>query len=178
MEIREVRPEDVAGIARVHVESWRTTYRGIMPQAFLDGLSVESRTRWWEGLFARTDSRRCVLVAEDDDGEMIGFAIGGPESRGGREFTGEVYAVYLLEQHQRRGIGRRLMRAAAERLAALDMPAMLLWVLAENHPSRRFYEAIGGEALRTERIEIGGAELDEVAYGWRDTAALAAALRR
>jgi L-amino acid N-acyltransferase YncA len=178
MEIREARPEDAAGIASVHVESWRTTYRGIVPQAFLDGLSVEGRTRWWEAMFARADSRRCVFVAEGEDGQIIGFAFAGPESRGDRVYTGEVYAIYLLEQHQRRGIGRRLMSAAVERLSALGMTGMLLWVLADNHPSRRFYEALGGVELRTEQIELAGAELDEVAYGWRDAAALAAALRR
>lgn len=176
MKIREAVPGDAAGIARVHVESWRTTYRGVVPQAFLDGLSVEHRTRWWDGMFARADRRRCVFVAEDDDGQVIGFAFAGPESRGDRVYTGEVYAIYLLARHQRRGIGRRLMGAAVERLAALDMQSMLLWVLAENHPSRRFYEAIGGQELRTEPIEIGGAELEEAAYGWTDTAALARSL--
>jgi L-amino acid N-acyltransferase YncA len=159
------------------VESWRTTYRGIVPQPFLDSLSVESRTRWWEGMFARADGSRCVFVAEDTDGQITGFAFAGPESRGDREYTGEVYAIYLLEQHQRRGTGRRLMAAAAERLAALGMAGTLLWVLAENHPSRRFYESLGGTALRAQQIEIGGAELEEVAYGWGDTAALAAALQ-
>jgi hypothetical protein len=50
---------------------------------------------------------------------------------------------------------------------------MLLWVFKENHPSRRFYEAIGGNYLREKTIEIGNQTLIEVAYGWKNLSKLA-----
>lgn len=173
--IRAAMAGDAGGIARVHVESWRSTYRGIVPDRFLAGLSVEQREQVWHRniITDRPDYR--VFIAENVSGRVIGFADGGPERTGDRQYPGELYAIYLLAGEQRRGVGRRLVRAVAEHLCGRAIPAMLLWVLAEN-PARRFYEAIGGRELRSQPIEIGGARLDEVAYGWDDVAALAASL--
>src|SRR5262249_5639606 len=99
--------------------------------------------------------------------ELVGFASGGPERTEDPEYAGELSAIYLLESHQRRGIGRRLVQAVVERLAQAGLHSMIVWVLAEN-PSRRFYEALGGELVRQDKIEIGGVIYDKVAYGWRD----------
>ena len=93
----------------------------------------------------------------------------GLSSEGGRypEYEGELYAAYLRE-HQRKGLGRQLLGAVAEGLAAKGRHSLLAWVLAEN-PSRLFYEAVGGKLLGSQEIEIGGVTLEEVAYGWDDT---------
>ncbi len=80
--------------------------------------------------------------------------------------------MYLLRQHQRRGLGRRLLGAVARGLLADGKRSMLAWVLAEN-PSRPFYETAGGKLLGSQEIEIGGAALKEVAYGWDDIRTLA-----
>jgi GNAT superfamily N-acetyltransferase len=173
--VREARPQDARGIARVHIDSWRTTYRGVVPADYLDRLSVDDRARRWRQNLAQPGDKQCVFVAEDDRGEIVGFASGGPERSGDPVYAGELYAIYLLQERQRQGIGRRLTRAVAERLSQYGMGSMLLWVLAAN-PSRRFYEAIGGQQLRTETIAIGGVTLDEVAYGWTDTTALVRSL--
>ena len=168
--LREARLEDAAAIARVHVDSWRSSYRGILPEGFLAGLSYEHfEDRWHVWLRAVGDPRWAYRVAEQPpSGRIVGFASGGPR-RGPAyaDYGVELYALYLLGEHQRAGIGRRLFGSVARGLAEGGSPTSLLaWVLACNNPSRRFYEAVGGELLGSQQIEIGGARLEEVAYGW------------
>ncbi len=172
MEIRDARPDDLPAIARVHVDSWRTTYRDLMPKSYLDNLSYNARETVWQAAFV-PDSTSFVMVA-DDGGEVVGFAGGGavngetPESRG---FGGELYAIYVLDAYQRRGLGQRLVAAVAERLIAEGRESMITWVLEDN-AACRFYERIGGELLDSKTVEIADMSLRAVAYGWRDASVL------
>lgn len=171
MRIREAVLADAAAIARVHVDSWRTTYRGIVPDGYLASLSYEQRERVWQGNLSAARAEEFVYVAEKDGGPVVGFASGGPQNSGDAEYAGELYAIYLLASYQGQGIGRQLVRAIARQLLQADLPSMLVWVLVSN-PSRSFYEALGGKELYEKPITIGGASLVEVAYGWPDLSIL------
>jgi SAM-dependent methyltransferase len=165
--IREADVRDVAAIAKVHVDSWRTTYAGVIPDNYLTKLSYEGRERAWHKNFSDPARRGFVYVAEYEKGEVVGFASGGPERNEDPLYRGEMYAVYLLKHFQRRGIGRQLSLAVAQRLLQAGYESMLVWVLAQN-PSRGFYEALGGEVVSEKPIEVGETKLAEVAYGWKD----------
>jgi L-amino acid N-acyltransferase YncA len=165
--IRTAGIEDSPGIARVHVDSWRTTYPGIVPQDVLENLSYQQRQDIWQERLNDRDQRGCILVAQDNRGTVIGFATGGEERTGKFGFDGELYAIYLLEKHQRQGIGTSLTRGIASCLFQNGFTSMLVWVLAGN-PSREFYQSLGGEEIAEQGITIGAANLSEVAYGWRD----------
>jgi ribosomal protein S18 acetylase RimI-like enzyme len=172
--VRPAVPADAMGIATVHVATWRTQYAGIVPAAHLAGLSVEARAVAWRERIADTSAKSAgvgIFVAQAAGGEVTGFAACGPSGDGDAVLAGEIYALYVLTGSQRSGVGRRLVRAAATHLAMHAMPSLLLWVLAAN-PSRGFYERLGGKPLGTQLIHIGGADLEEVAYGWEDTTAL------
>ena len=165
--IREAQVNDAAAIAKVHVDSWRTTYAGIVPDDFLTKLSYGQRERNWRNILSTPDSTEFVYVAEDAEGSVIGFASGGPERSGDADYKGELYAIYLLDKYQHKGIGRQLTVAAARRLLQQGFRSMLVWVLAEN-PSRAFYEALGAE----HPIEDG--KENYTRYVWRDLPRLAA----
>ena len=167
--IREAVLADAAGIARVHVESWRTTYPGIMPQEHLDALSVTERTETWQGRLSPGSGEFTIVAAED--GEIVGFTNGGKDRNGGPNWQGEIYTLYLLKSQQGRGIGRRLLQAAARRLHADGYSTLFLWVSALNHPAQAFYEAIGGVPVRTGQRTNHGITYDDIGYGW-DKAAL------
>jgi len=169
--IREATAADAPAIACVHVESWRTTYRGIVPDDVLVNLSVERRERSWAGRLGKPGGPEFVYVAEDDAGAVIGFASGGPEREGDPVYSGELYAIYLLAGQQGKGIGRQLVWIVAERLATIGHGAMLVWVLAAN-PARHFYAALGGVPVREKQITMGDTALTEIAYGWADTRAI------
>lgn len=169
--IREANPADAGPMARVHVDTWRTAYAGILPAGHLAGLSYGARESMWKGILT-TDQARHNLVVETGAGEVVGFAGGGPEREGNPDYRGELYAIYLLEGYQRKGAGRRLFEAVAHRLAADGFASMLAWVLKDNRPACRFYESLGAERLGQKAVAIGGTDLLEVAYGWSDITSL------
>jgi ribosomal protein S18 acetylase RimI-like enzyme len=169
--IRPANPSDVEAIVKVQVDTWRSTYKGIMSDDFLAALSYERGARAWRNLFADVKPNQFACVAEHVDKEVIGFALGGQERHGDPEYTGELYAIYVLEAFQRRGLGRRLTATVAQNCIDAGLESFLVWV-REANPFRGFYETLGGERLRDQQVNIGGAQLVEVAYGWRDARAL------
>jgi L-amino acid N-acyltransferase YncA len=167
--IRKGALSDAQEIARVHVGAWKTTYRGIVPQPFLDSLDVAARAEAWKTEFDRGESH--IYVAEMGD-RLCGFAGGGALREPIEDFDAEVYAIYLDAAAKGYGAGKLLMQRLAETLLASDFIQAAVWVLAEN-PSRGFYEHLGGRQIAQKTIRIGDADLLEVAYGWRDIRTLA-----
>ena len=156
--------EDAAAIARVHVATWRTSYRGLLPDEFLESLSEPNyEERWKRAIGEGSD---LVYVTEENQG-IVGFASGGRERAGEDGFAGELYAIYLLQDAQRRGHGRELVRAVVGGLRDMGLTDMIVWVLRDNVAARRFYEGLGGVYVRAQPITIGSVTLAEVAYGWR-----------
>ena len=136
----------------------------------LAGLSYRNREAAWTEIIANAPVTASTFIAESSDGEVIGFAHGGPERAGDRTYQGELYSIYLLESHQRQGVGRRLVSAVAQRLVGAGFRSMLVWVLEGNGPARRFYESLGGRRVGSQIITIGGKDVVEVSYGWQDIA--------
>lgn len=169
--IRPARLEDAAAIARAHVLSWQHTYRGVVPQAYLDALSVQAKTEEW---VTRLQAPQRIVHVAEVGGNAVGFAAGGKQRSEIPGYTAELFAVYLLPEHQGRMLGRALVEATARDLATQSHAAMLAWVLARNPGARRFYERLGAHELTAKSFELAGTTLEEVAYGWRDIASLAA----
>jgi L-amino acid N-acyltransferase YncA len=171
--IRRATLADAPGIARVHVDSWRSTYAGLVPDGILDSLSYEDRTAQRIRQMESAPPAVVHLVAETDKGEIVGFAVAGPERTGNQRFRGELYAIYLFDLWQGQGIGTLLLTAVASHLLEHGLHSMLVWVLAGN-PAERFYAAMGGIPVAEQTIEIG-APLREIGYGWDDIQQLAGA---
>ena len=148
----------------MHVASWQTTYLGLLAEGFLTSLSELGYRERWERVIG--DGETIVVVAEDA-GEVVGFASGGRERAGEIGYAGELYAIYLLEGAQRRGLGRELFRAIVEGLRGMELADLIVWVLRDNHRARGFYERLGGVYVRSQPITIGPSTLEEVSYGWR-----------
>jgi len=166
--IRPARLEDAPGIAKVHVDSWRSSYKGLIDDEFLAALSYERRTEVWSQNIADLQNGRFLYIAETRPGEIVGFVSAGPETEGDLDYQGELYAIYLLQQVQGQGLGRKLVDMAMRKLGERGFSSMLLWVLKDNLPARKFYEAVGGEYPRERPIKIGRQVLIEVAYGWKN----------
>lgn len=185
--IRPAVVGDEEGLAQAHVRAWQTAYRGILPDDFLDGLSVEVRVERWRGRIGNPGEGEFSLVAETTEGQgqpvIVGFAGGGPEREGfagtnALRYDGEVYAIYLLAEWRGRGIGRLLMGESTQRLIGAGHRAVVIWVLKDNTNALHFYEALGGVLVGEKPITIGQTDLREVAYGWPDARRLHAAASR
>jgi GNAT superfamily N-acetyltransferase len=161
--LRAATIDDAPAIARVHVASWRSTYRHLLPADFLDSLSETGYADRWTRFIAEPTNRVYVVEA---DGELVGFASAGPERAGETGYTGELYAIYVLDGYQRRGHGLELMRAVVAGLRELGFDDMIIWVLRDNRAARLFYERLGGAYVRSQPITLGSATLEEVSYGW------------
>lgn len=168
VKIRPARPSDAPAIAKVHVETWRATYAGLVPDAYLVGMSEEGQTFVWRKLLARGAGSESVLVAEAPrGGPVVGFGSYGRARPSGLPYGGEIYTLYVAVDWQSQGIGRRLLAGLFGSLVEAEVPGAFLWVLSGN-PTRFFYEAMGGSRAATRQESFAGTLLDETAYAWPD----------
>jgi ribosomal protein S18 acetylase RimI-like enzyme len=172
--IRPGRPGDARGIARLDVETWRSTYAGVLSSAYLVGLSERRREIGWRNVILREP--RDVRVAVDADNTILGFGSCGP-SQGDARFSGEVFTLYVAPDWQNRGIGRSLLIALFRRLVAVERPSALIWVLRDN-PGRFFYERLGGRPVGRKFFRVAGEAVEAAAYGWPDLRGFLAAVAK
>lgn len=164
MKIRKAVPNDAPNIAKVHVDSWRTTYKDIMPEAYLAKLSYEQRTKLWESNM----KRQTVYVAVNGQGEIVGFSVGGKRTTKNYDaFDGELFAIYIRKEEQGKGIGKLLMQPVVSDLVEAGINSMIVLVLKDNS-SKHFYEKLGAGKIGTLEIRIAGILVDELVYGWDD----------
>jgi ribosomal protein S18 acetylase RimI-like enzyme len=167
MLIRPAQLGDAEAIGRVHVQAWQETYRGLMPDAYLDAMSAEERAqRWREVIPKATDNRQGFAVALDEAGTIVGFAGCGPPRLKELASNGEIYMINIINSGKRRHLGTRLMLAMAEQLEALGATSAGLWVLEANAPARAFYARLGGTPGAMIEHERGGAVLMDVSILW------------
>ncbi|WP_404458516.1 GNAT family N-acetyltransferase [Oceanobacillus kapialis] len=164
MQIRQAKVLDALAIARVHVDAWRSTYEGIIPDEYLHKLSYEGRTKLWlENL--KTD---IVFVALNDRHEIVGFATAGVKKTKGYDvFQGELYAIYILKEYQGMSIGKQLLHKVVEHLKTLEINSMVVLVLKKN-PAVQFYKSLYARKIDSLTISIAGKTLQEEVYGWED----------
>lgn len=163
MRIRRASDGDAEGIAKVHVDSWRTTYKNIIPDEFLQNLSYVQRTELWKRNISKDGN--FVFVAVKENGEIVGFADCGKREHNSNENAGDLTSIYLLEEQQGKGIGKQLMKRVFQQLRELSCNKIFVEVLDDNK-TRFFYEHYGAKFLRKEEIKIGGAELSLLIYHW------------
>ena len=165
MKIREATIEAAKGIGKVHVDSWRTTYKNIVPDDFLNNLSYEQRTRLWENLIL--DTTNYVLIAENEIGEIIGFASASKRETNPVPHSNYLDTLYLLEEYHGKGVGKQLFKEIFFYFNQKNYQKIFVEVLAENK-TRYFYEHFGAQFLKSIEITIGGKILEELVYEWND----------
>jgi L-amino acid N-acyltransferase YncA len=168
VEIRPARESDLEAIASVLVDTWRTTFRGLLSDEFLDGMSYAHQRERHRRTIARPNAAYFVAVRADT-GEVIGFANGGPTRHQEYPYAGELYAIYIRDAFQRGGVGRKLFCALAGQLVRSGLSSMLVWVLVSN-PHYGFYESVGGRVAARRPITLGPETVDEDAVVWSDLA--------
>lgn len=162
--IRKATYSDARGIAEVHISSWRSTYREIVPNEYLDTLDLKKGIENWQQILMGEQNQGATFVATESDG-IVGFASVGASREPGLEFQGEIYAIYLLDSFQKRGIGKELFITSMRQLNSFGYESQILWVLRDN-PGINFYLHMGGQLITEKTDNIGGKDLRECAIGW------------
>jgi ribosomal protein S18 acetylase RimI-like enzyme len=139
--VRAAVPADAEEMAHVHVRSWQVAYRGLMPDAVLDGLDERLRAERHREILSGPANGRTALVAEHGD-RIVGFAMAG-EQHDGPDGSGEIYAIYVDPDHWGTGAGRLLMDTAVAHLTATGPRPVVLWALDGNARADRFYRRYG-----------------------------------
>jgi ribosomal protein S18 acetylase RimI-like enzyme len=169
--VRHAALADAGAIAAVHRESWRTTYAGILPEDFIAANAGRKSEAAWHARLARAAPGEATWVAERA-GTVVGFASCGDARHRLEGLEAEIYALYVLQAHQRRGAGRALVGACARHFVRQGRFGCYLWVLKANR-ARMFYEAMGGVEMGEKSERLGPEHsFAQVAYGWHDLTAL------
>jgi ribosomal protein S18 acetylase RimI-like enzyme len=161
LRIAEIR--DAEKLAQVHVASWQAAYRGLVPDAFLDGMTIEKRTAAFTDAL-KIHSEETYLLEEGD--APIAILTIGPSRDTDLDVhrVGELWGIYVTPAWWRRGIGRRLVQEAKARLITRGYEQIVIWVLAGNVSARRFYEAMGFDLDGASKTINLGAPLQAVRY--------------
>jgi GNAT superfamily N-acetyltransferase len=164
--VRRALPADARAIAEVAVRGWQTAYRGLMPDEFLAGLSVTGREAAWREMLDRDADGGVPAWLAERHGRAVGFASSGPPRDQDVPLpSAEVYAIYVLPEEWRSGIGRLLLQTTAAHWCERGATELVLWVLEGNAPARAFYEAMGWrpDGAR-QQLEIARTSLTEIRY--------------
>lgn len=173
--IRLASPDDAQAIAQVRVAAWRTTYRGLIPDAYLAAMTVDDSTTLWARILSAPPNTTSTFVAESD-GAVVGFASGMLLAEKKHEFfDAELTGIYLFPEVQRAGLGRRLVGAVAAAQRSHGATAMVVWVIAGNKGARAFYERLGAQLVLEQPFTWDGMDMVEAGYGWRNLDSLVAA---
>jgi ribosomal protein S18 acetylase RimI-like enzyme len=162
LNVRRAVPDDAAAIARIHVDTWRDTYAGILPDRVLLNMSTTREGGGWSGLVLRGES---VFVVQGPDAGIVGFGSCGPNRLRNLPCDGEVYTLYVAPKNQGHGFGKALTTRMFGELAESERQKALVWVLREN-PARFFYQGMGGRHLAERNEWLWETLVTQIAYFW------------
>ena len=163
--IRALRLEDADSVGAVHVRAWLAAYRGVMPDAYLDGLTIADRAARWKQMLSNPPRRRGARLGAEVEGRVVGFILVGPMDGDAVSTIGEVYAINVDPDRWGSGIGHVLFDAGVAVLRDERFAESILWVAPANARARRFYEIAGWRHDGgSRRHELLGVEVDEIRY--------------
>jgi ribosomal protein S18 acetylase RimI-like enzyme len=171
--IRAASTEDAPEIAKVNIQSWRSTYRGLIADETLDDMKSEKYLEKWNNTFRTMEANgNFCFVAENEVKEVVGYSLCGKNSHTKFNFEGELFAIYLLREYQKQGIGKKLFIRSIEEFKKLGVTSFTLFVLSSNGASRKFYESFHPDFTANETITIDNGQYCDICYGWSNIASI------
>ena len=154
--IRPATEADAATVAAIHVASWRDAYVDILTSEYLNGpIEADRRAIWSERLRERPPSQ-LVDIACNPAGNALGFVCGFRDFE--PPWGSLIDNLHVLPDVRSQGLGERLLRGAAGRLAAMGPDSGLhLWVFEANVAALRFYKRLGGNVVERDTSEMPAA---------------------
>ncbi len=167
--IRKAELADAFSIAKVSVNCWKSTYKGIIAEEYLENLSYEQREQAMKStIISLSMNKKFIFVAEDDTDGIVGFVSFGENREDDKNYKGEIYAIYILKEYQNKGIGKLLFKNAVDKLKENSLFPVIIWVLAENIQACRFYVFMGGTKIKEKYISIDHKNYNGVAYSFKE----------
>ena len=161
---RRAAIEDAHAIARVYVDTWRTAYRGLVPEPYLLSLDYDKEARGCLDFLTGDEYPRMLDLAEVK-GVVAGYVVAGPNNEQPEVYEAEIYEIFVRQEFSGQGIGTRLMQRAIDWLIGMDYASVVIWCWKSN-PFARFYWSLGGEVVHTCTQNVAGNEMDVLVFGW------------
>ena len=165
--IKIIEKEDLDDYMYVNTYAWRETYKGIIPDEFLDKIKNElsQNIKRLKDKFEQTkidepDYKRFILYVDDEPVGIFGICKSREEKYSS---SGELCNIYLLNKIKRQGYGRLLFEKAKDELRNMNYADMIISCIKEN-PTNEFYKHMGGKLVGTKEKNIGGKDLIENIY--------------
>ncbi len=164
MRIRPALPADAAVVADIHHHGWTDSYKGLVPDAYLDSLDADACLNRWTS--ALTEGTPLEILVAEHSGRVAGFVAAGPSTDPDATAAGEIWDLWVASDARSTGVGGELLRVALDRLASRHQVA-LVWVLGSNARGRTFYARAGAvHDGMTRSTPITGGTMTDVRYLW------------
>src|SRR5688572_7218353 len=170
MLIRQATLLDVESLSSVNFRSWKTTYEGLIEGGMPIPLNEDGmRMKWTNSITISNQSQeKFVFVAEVDD-QIVGYSVCGKNRKDEiTNFDWELYAIYLLKEYQGKGLGTQLFSHSVNEMKQRGARSFILFVLATNLPSVRFYESFCPDFRIDNTVTIAEKEYPHTGFGWSD----------
>jgi ribosomal protein S18 acetylase RimI-like enzyme len=162
LQIRPAKPTDAAELARIHEETWRSTYQGIIPHLHLERMIARRGPRWWH----ENVKRGYGLSVMTFNGQPQGYVSYGSARYAPARSSGEIFELYIAPPLQGVGFGKKLFLAARRELERRGLRGLVVWALADNRAACTFYARLGGKQVATAPETYGRVQLQKVAFTW------------
>ncbi len=169
MLIRHATLADAERMGLINAASWRTTYTGLIDERAFDVMTHEAMVAKWTRIITHYATNSSFIFVAEIEGEVVGYISCGPNTHADQsQFEWELFAVYLLKEHQGKGIGKALFLEAIIEMKRLHIKSLVLYVLSSNAPSRKFYESFKPDCTGSAKVVIDEIEYDDTYYCWSD----------
>ena len=160
--IKRAAPEDAPAISRIYAASWRTAYRGMVPQKYLDELQDDYWVTKFQNWITNNSLQVDLLYADNTPAGCVAYGKARDEQLTG---WGEIVSIYVHPDYYRQGYGAKLLNSTLKNLKAMEYQNCYLWAFSDNWNARKFYEANGFKVTQDSCYsEIMGKQLAETRY--------------
>lgn len=161
--IRKATRQDSNIIANLIISGWKTAYKGLIDNNFLNNMPEDSIKYRWSKVIKNENNNDIVYVYEENN-KILGVIRFGDPVDTDSKFDSEVLALYVEPKLKGNGIGTKLLNFAKEYFIKNNKTKMVIWCLNNNIPSMKFYEKRGGKSFGTRKAVINNIELEEVGF--------------
>ena len=153
MTIRTTTLKDIKDIATIHVTVWQVAYKGLIPQSYLDNLSIAKREQNWSSILKNSKNQ---TIVQEINGTVVGFANFGNtrDEDKNSKVIGEITSIYLDPEHWRKGLGTELFQFILSEMKNQEFTEVTLWVLDTNQTACSFYQKMGFKPDGATKIDI------------------------
>lgn len=165
--IRKAIEEDSKEIALLIIRSWKKAYRGLIPDDFLDNMSMENIEKNWKKNIISQNDKNSIFVYEERDKIHGVIRFGEPLDKENRRYNAEIHVLYVEPTLKRKGIGSRLFNFAKEYFIRYGKNNLIIWCLKGNEQGMNFYKKMGGKIVLTRKSTVNNIEVEEVGFDFK-----------